>query len=71
MTTTNPAPARPSQLTVAEHQELDRFKAELPNAIIGAELDARQVQANGGSAAISQKERVTASFLANNIHRQK
>lgn len=70
MTTTNPAPARPSKMTAAEALELDRFKAELPNALISTELDARQVQANGGSAAISQKERVTASFLANNIHRK-
>jgi hypothetical protein len=71
MTMTKPAPARPSQMTAAEFNDLQAFKAELPNAIISAGLDARQVQANGGSAAISQKERVTASFLANNIHRQK
>lgn len=70
MTTTTPAPARPSQMTVAEHQELEQFKQALPNAIISAELDARHVQANGGAAAMSQKERASASFLANNIHRK-
>ena len=69
MTTTTPA--RPSQMTVAEHQELEQFKQALPNAIINAEQEARHVQANGGAAAMSQKERVAASFLASNIHRQK
>lgn len=70
MTTTNPAPARPSQMTVAEHQELEQFKASLPNAIANAHAEARHVQANGGAAAMSQKERAAASFLANNIHRK-
>ena len=69
MTTTNPA--RPSQMTVAEHQELEQFKASLPNAIINAELDARHVQANGGAAAMRQKERVTAMLQANNQHFKK
>ena len=68
MTTTTPA--RPSQMTVAEHQELERFKQSLPDAIINAEQEARHIQANGGAAAMSQKERVAASFLANNIHRK-
>lgn len=70
MTTTNTAPARPSQMTVAEHQELEKFKEALPNLMVSAELDARHVQANGGAAAMSQKERASASFLANNIHRK-
>lgn len=68
--TTNQTPARPSQLTVAEHQELEKFKEALPNLMVSAELDARHVQANGGAAAMSQKERASASFLANNIHRK-
>lgn len=63
--------ARPSEMTVAEHQELEQFKASLPNAIINAELDARHVQANGGAAAMSQKERVTAMLQANNQHFKK
>lgn len=71
MTTTNTAPARPSQMTVAEHQELEKFKESLPNAIINAELDARHVQANGGAAAMSQKERITAMLQANNQHFKK
>lgn len=70
MTTTNLAPARPSEMTVAEHQELMKFKEGLPNAIINAEQEARHVQANGGAAAMSQKERAAASLLANNIHRK-
>ena len=69
--TTTTEPARPSEMTVAEHQELERFKASLPNAIISAELDARHVQANGGAAAMSQKERVTAMLQANNQHFKK
>lgn len=68
MTTTTPA--RPSQMTVAEHQELEQFKASLPNAIANANAEARHVQANGGAAAMSQKERAAASFLANNTHRK-
>lgn len=67
---TTTAPARPSEMTVAEHQELEQFKASLPNAIINAEQEARHIQANGGAAAMSQKERAAASFLANNIHRK-
>ena len=70
-TTTAPAPARPSQMTVAEHQELEKFKESLPNAFISAELDARQIQANGGAAAMNQKERVTAMLQANNQHFKK
>lgn len=71
MTTTTTTPARPSEMTVAEHQELMKFKESLPNAIANAHAEARHVQANGGAAAMSQKERVAASFLASNIHRQK
>ena len=67
---TSGQPSRPSQMTVAEHQELEKFKEALPNLMVSAELDARHVQANGGAAAMSQKERVAASFLANNIHRK-
>jgi hypothetical protein len=69
MTTTTPA--RPSQMTVAEHQELEQFKTALPTLIINAELDARHVQAHGGAAAMSQKERVTAMLQANNQHFKK
>ena len=64
-------PTRPTQMTAGEAAELESFKAGLPNAIINAEQEARHVQANGGTAAMSQKERVAASFLASNIHRQK
>lgn len=68
MTTTTPA--RPSQMTAGEAADLEKFKESLPNAIINAEQEARHIQANGGAAAMNQKERVAASFLANNIHRK-
>lgn len=68
---TSGQPSRPSQMTVAEHQELEQFKASLPNAFANAHAEARHIQANGGAAAMSQKERAAASFLASNIHRQK
>lgn len=68
--TPNQTPAQPSQMTVAEHQELEKFKEALPNLMINAELDARHIQAHGGSSAIQQKERAAASFLASNIHRK-
>ena len=67
---TSTTPARPSQMTVAEHQELEQFKASLPNAIANAHAEARHIQENGGAAAMNQKERAAASFLANNIHRK-
>ncbi len=67
---TSGQPSRPSQMTVAEHQELEKFKESLPNAIANANAEARHVQANGGAAAMNQKERAAASFLANNIHRK-
>ena len=67
---TSGQPSRPSQMTVAEHQELEKFKESLPNAIANANAEARHIQAHGGAAAMSQKERVAASFLANNIHRK-
>jgi len=50
--------------------ELEKFKEALPNLMVSAELDARHIQANGGAAAMQQKERAAASFLANNIHRK-
>lgn len=67
---TSGQPSRPSEMTVAEHQELMKFKESLPNAIANANAEARHIQANGGAAAMSQKERAAASFLANNIHRK-
>ena len=69
--TTTTEPARPSEMTVAEHQELMKFKEGLPNAIANANAEARHVQANGGAAAMSQKERVTAMLQANNQHFKK
>jgi hypothetical protein len=57
-------------MTAGEAADLEKFKESLPNAIANANAEARHVQANGGAAAMSQKERAAASFLANNIHRK-
>jgi hypothetical protein len=67
---TSGQPSRPSQMTAGEAADLEKFKESLPNAIANANAEARHVQANGGAAAMSQKERAAASFLANNIHRK-
>lgn len=64
-------PSRPSQMTAAEAIELANFKEQLPTGIINAELNARQVQANGGAAGVAQKERITAMLQANNQHFKK
>lgn len=63
-------PSRPSLMTVAEHQELDRFKAELPNAIISAEHDQKAHAFNGGDAGAARKEAFEAQLNAQNIHRK-
>lgn len=71
MTTTNPAQARPSQMTAAEAIELDRFKQSLPNAIISAELDQKAHAFNGGDDGARRKGAFEAQLNAQNIHRQK
>ena len=63
-------PARPSHLTVAEHQALERFKAELPGAIISAEQDVKAHAYNGGDAGAARKEAFEAQLAASNIHRK-
>lgn len=63
-------PSRPSRMTVAEHQELERFKAELPNAIISAEQDQKTHAFNGGDAGAARKEAFEAQLAASNIHRK-
>lgn len=62
------APDRPNQMTAGEFFELEKFKEQLPRAIISAELDARHVQANGGAAGMAHKERITAMLNATNQH---
>ena len=69
-TTTNPAPARPSQMTAAEAIDLERFKADLPNAIISSELDQKAHAFNGGDDGARRKAAFEAQLNANNIHRK-
>ena len=70
MTTTNPAPARPSQMTVAEHQELDRFKAQAATGIHMHEQDVKAHAFNGGDAGARRKAAFEAQLNATNIHRK-
>jgi hypothetical protein len=70
MTTTNPAPARPSQMTAAEAFELDRFKQSLPNAIVASELDQKAHAFNGGDSGARRKAAFEAQLNAANQHRK-
>jgi hypothetical protein len=70
MTTTTPAPARPSQMTAAEAFELDRFKQSLPNAIVGAELDQKAHAFNGGDDGARRQAAFEAQLNATNQHRK-
>ena len=70
MTTTNTAPARPSQMTVAEHQELEKFKESFPNAAIATQ-QAQQAHAfNGGDDGARRKAAFEAQLNATNQHRK-
>lgn len=68
--TTTTAPARPSEMTVAEHQELMKFKESLPNAIVGAELDQKAHAFNGGDSGARRKAAFEAQLNATNQHRK-
>jgi hypothetical protein len=71
MTTTNTAPARPSQMTVAEHQELEKFKESFPNAAIATQ-QAQQAHAfNGGDDGARRKAAFNAALAQSNPHHQK
>ena len=67
---TSGQPSRPSQMTVAEHQELEKFKASLPNAIVGAELDQKAHAFNGGDSGARRKAAFEAQLNATNQHRK-
>ena len=60
------ASARPANLTPAEADDLRAFEIQLANE----NIESRRVAMNGGVAGIVQKNRVTESLLANNIHAQ-
>ena len=70
MTTTNPAPARPSQMTVAEHQELEKFKESLPKAALATQQVQQAHAFNGGDAGAARKAAFEAQLNASNIHRK-
>jgi hypothetical protein len=70
MTTTIPAPARPSQMTVAEHQELDRFKTQAATGIHMHEQDVKAHAFNGGDAGARRKAAFEAQLNTSNIHRK-
>lgn len=71
MTTTNTAPAQPSQMTVAEHQELEKFKESFPNAAIATQ-QAQQAHAfNGGDDGARRKAAFNAALAQSNPHHQK
>jgi hypothetical protein len=64
-------PTRPSQMTAGEAVELEKFKQELPTAMLNAELNQREIQANGGEAGIAHKSKTNAMLFSNNMHHQK
>lgn len=70
MTTTPPAPARPSQMTVAEHQELERFKAQAATGIHMHEQDVKAHAFNGGDDGARRKAAFEAQLNATNQHRK-
>lgn len=70
MTTTNTAPAQPSQMTVAEHQELEKFKEALPNAAIATQQVQQAHAFNGGDDGARRKAAFQAQLNATNQHRK-
>lgn len=63
-------PSRPSQMTVAEHQELERFKAQAATGIHMHEQDVKAHAFNGGDAGAARKEAFEAQLNTSNIHRK-
>lgn len=63
-------PSRPSQMTVAEHQELEKFKESFPNAAIATQQAQQAHSFNGGDAGAARKAAFEAQLNASNIHRK-
>lgn len=63
-------PSRPSQMTLVEHQELERFKAQAATGIHMHEQDVKAHAFNGGDAGAARKEAFEAQLNASNIHRK-
>lgn len=68
--TPNQTPARPSQLTAGEAADLERFKEELPNAIINHEQNVKAHAFNGGDDGARRKASFEAQLNATNQHRK-
>ena len=68
--TTTTAPARPSQMTVAEHQELEKFKESLPKAALATQQVQQAHAFNGGDDGARRKAAFEAQLNASNIHRK-
>lgn len=71
MTTTNTAPARPSQMTVAEHQELEKFKESLPKAALATQQVQQAHAFNGGDDGARRKAAFNAALAQSNPHHKK
>lgn len=69
--TTNQTPARPSQLTAGEAADLERFKQELPNAIINHEQAVKAHAFNGGDDGARRKAAFNAALAQSNPHHKK
>lgn len=63
-------PSRPSQMTVAEHQELEKFKESLPQAALATQQVQQAHAFNGGDAGARRKASFEAQLNATNIHRK-
>lgn len=67
---TSGQPSRPSQMTVAEHQELEKFKESFPNAAIATQQVQQAHAFNGGDDGARRKAAFQAQLNATNQHRK-
>ena len=67
---TSGQPSRPSQMTVAEHQELEKFKESLPQAALATQQVQQAHAFNGGDDGARRKAAFEAQLNATNQHRK-
>jgi len=67
---TSGQPSRPSQMTVAEHQELMKFKESLPQAALATQQVQQAHAFNGGDDGARRKAAFEAQLNATNQHRK-
>lgn len=67
---TSGLPSRPSQMTVAEHQELEKFKESLPQAALATQQVQQAHAFNGGDDGARRKAAFEAQLNATNQHRK-